>query len=166
MTVMWNRPDVDSRLRDMAALGSARDASELWRALVLAPPAAYEREPMMPVCYFTSVHDHDREGAVQTAMLLVTDRRWVPASGPLMTALEATGLIGVDELDLLAQTFVAAGPEVYWRCPDDWFTGPEIVIDLDGSVGEVPEPPDQDEPRTWSPGLSLPGPAAGRPIGW
>lgn len=79
---MRYRHDVEARLHDLAALTSARDAAELHKALVLGPPAAYEREPTMPLHYFTQVHEHAPEGAATTAMLLVTDPRWVPGAVP------------------------------------------------------------------------------------
>lgn len=138
---MMYRRDVEARLDDLAALTSARDAGELHRALVLGPPAAYERQPTLPLHSFRTVHEHSREGSVVTALLLITDPRWVPASGPLISRLESTGLITDEELDLLAQTFLAAGPHVYWACPDDWFGGPEIVISLDDQPIEADRPP-------------------------
>lgn len=127
---MRGNVDLETRLEDLLALTSATHAEELHRALVLSPPAAFERELTVPLNCFLAVHDHDPTGAVQTAVLLVTDQRWVPAAGPLMREIEATGLVADDELDLLARTFVAAGPRVYWACPDDWFDGSaEIVLD-------------------------------------
>ncbi len=123
--------DVQARIEDLAALGSAREATDLHKALVLGPPAAYEREPTMPLRYFTQVHERSPEGAATTAMLLVTDPRWVPASQPLMRAVSASGILSDEDLDLLAQAFVAAGPRVYWECPNDWFGGPAILIALD-----------------------------------
>lgn len=156
MAAVRSRRDVEARAADLSSLGSAHEAGELHRALVLGPPAAYEREPTMPLHYFTRVHEHNPEGAATTAVLLVTDPRWVPASQPLMRAVADTGILSEQDLDLLAQTFVAAGPNVYWECPSDWFSGPEIVIagedkvvhDSDEDTAGGAEIDDDDDGRT------------------
>lgn len=51
-----------------------------------------------------------------------------------------------DHLDLLAQTFLAAGPQVYWEAPGDWFAGPAIVLDEGHSVVDVIDAEELDEP--------------------
>lgn len=79
-----------------------------------------------------------------TALLLLTDGRWRNATGRLVRQIEESGLVPDDQLDLLAQTFLAAGPQVYWEAPGDWFTGPAIVLapDVPGTVDVI----DDDEP--------------------
>ena len=49
-----------------------------------------------------------------------------------------------EHLDLLAQAFLAAGSEVYWKASAEWFDGLEIVID--GPDGESEET--EDSPAT------------------
>jgi hypothetical protein len=58
--------------------------------------------------------------------------------------IEESGLVPDDQLDLLAQTFLAAGPQLYWEAPGEWFTGPAIVLDPDdpGAVEVI----EDDEP--------------------
>ncbi len=129
--------NIQARLEDLAALGSAATPDELHRALVLRPPAAYEREHSLPLLYFVQVHERAPAAAAMTAMLLVTDPRWVPVAQPLMRAIVATGILSDENLDLLAEAFVAAGPQVSWACPDDWFDGPAVVIDLDGAPTDI-----------------------------
>ena len=73
-------------------------------------------------------------------MLLVTDRRWRTATGRLIGRIAESGLVPAEHLDLLAQTFLAAGRCVYWEVPAEWFDGPEIVIE-----GADTEPDEPDE---------------------
>ena len=60
-------------------------------------------------------------------MLLVTDRGWRAATGQLILRIAEAGLVPTGHLDLLAPTFLAAGPHVYWEAPAEWFDGPETV---------------------------------------
>lgn len=105
-----------------------------------------------PWCLFHHFHNDNPEGAVATALLLVTDRRWRNATGPLIRQIHESGLIPPDDLDVLAQTFLAAGPQIYWEVPGEWFGGPGITIDLgpdsvdDDADGEEPEDSSGDSP--------------------
>ena len=157
---MIRNKDPDARLDDLNALMDARTAVDLHRALVLGPPAAFEREPSMPLMYFRNAHDHDPARAAETAMLLGTDSRWRATAGPLIDAIEATGIVPTDELDVLARTFISAGPTVYWKCPDDWFSTIGIIIadredpgSLDKDSCELDEPGPTVAARVVAPGL-------------
>lgn len=88
---------------------------------------------------------HEPEGAVTTALLLLTDRRWRNATGRLVRQIEESGLVPDEHLDLLAQTFLAAGPQVYWEAPGDWFAGPAIVLDTDDADASEDQEPDDPE---------------------
>ena len=145
---MIRNRDPDARLDDLTALMDAKTPADLHRALVLGPPAAYERETSMPLTYFRNAHDHDPVRTAETAMLLATDPRWRVTAGPLIEAIDATGLVPAEELDLLARAFINADTNVYWKCPDDWFSTMAIVI----SEHHDPRPfergrDDTDEPR-------------------
>ena len=157
---MIRNKDPDARLDDLDALMDARTAADLHRALVLGPPAAFEREPSVPLMYFRNAHDHDPARAAETAMLLVTDPRWRVTAGPLIDAIDATGIVPTDELDVLARTFISAGPTVYWKCPDDWFSTIGIIIAdredpglLDKDSCELDEPGPTVAARVVAPGL-------------
>lgn len=138
------RYGIDVRMADLGNLMGATTAGELHHALVLFAPAFQEREPTAAIALFRRVHECDADGAVVTAMLLMTDDRWSVTARPVAARLEATGLVPDDELDLLARAFVAADDTVHWACPVDWFDGSEIVIarndddDLDGDDHELP----------------------------
>jgi len=138
----------DTSLDDLGALHSAEDARELHRRLLcLGYGGGNKADAFEPWCVFRKVHSDEPEGAVATALLLLTDRRWCNATGRLVRRIEESGLVPEDELDLLAQTFLTAGAEVYWEAPGDWFDGPAIVLDVDddGGVGAL-EGEGTDEP--------------------
>ncbi len=73
-----------------------------------------------------------------TALLIVTDQRWRNATGRLIRQIDESGLISPDDLDILAQTFLAADRHVYWEIPGEWFDGPATAIGLG------PQPVDDD----------------------
>ena len=134
-----------SPLDDLVALHSAEDADELRRRLILFTAApGNAADAFEPWCLLHAAHKDKPDGAVATALLLLTDRRWRNATGRLIGRIEESDLIPPDHLDLLAQTFVAADAEVYWEVPADWFGGPAIVIDFDQD-GTTDEDPASDE---------------------
>ena len=158
---MIRNKDPDARLDDLTALMDANTPADLHRALVLGPPAAYEREISMPLTYFRNAHDHNPARAAETAMLLATDPRWRVTAGPLIEAIDATGIIPPDELDLLARAFISADANVYWKCPDEWFSTIAIIISesdnpprsLDGDTEDTDEPGPAVAARVITPGL-------------
>lgn len=139
-------------LDDLVALHTAPDAGELHRRLLcFSAGGADKADAFEPWCLFQKVHADEPEGAVATAVLLLTDRRWRNATGRLVLRIEESGLLSDEQLDVLAQTFLAAGRHVYWDVPADWFTGPAIVF-------EASEPDDVDPAEAEDEG------ADGRPV--
>ncbi len=134
-----------SALDGLVALHSADDVGELHRRLLcFAHGGGNKADAFEPWCLLRQFHKDAPEGAVVTAMLLLTDRRWCNATGRLIRRIEESRLVPEHQLDLLAQTFLAAGAQVYWEAPGDWFDGPAIVLDADGpdsvDLGEHEEP--------------------------
>ena len=158
MVGMSRSRGLDARLDDLLALMDATTPEDLHYVLVLGPIGAYEREVSMPLSYFRNAHAQEPARAVETAMLLVTDPRWRVTAGPLIEAIEATGTVPPDGLDLLAESFVRADAELYWECPSEWFSTIGIPISRrasltgsfpcssDGSPASSPAP-DADESR-------------------
>ena len=144
--------DPDAGLDDLTVLANAKTPADLHRALVLGPPAAYEREISMPLTYFCNAHGLEPARAAETAMLLATDPRWRATAGPLIEAIDATGIVAPDELDLLARAFISADANVYWKCPDDWFSTIAIII---SERGDPPGPLDRDADDTDEPGPAV-----------
>lgn len=136
-------------LDDLVALHTAGDAGELHRRLLCFPDwGGNKADAFEPWCLMHKFHADEPEGAAATALLLLTDGRWRNATGRLVRRIEESGLVPDEQLDLLAQTFLAAGPQVYWEASGDWFTGPAIVLDDDsGAVDpiEVEEAGDPDD---------------------
>ena len=97
-----------------------------------------------PWCLFHHFHKDHPDGAATTAVLLVTDRRWSNATGRLIRQIDESGLIRPGDLDVLAQTFVAAGPQVYWEVPGEWFGGSAITIDFESPT--IDTEPDEEQP--------------------
>src|SRR3954447_3585911 len=107
-----------SPLDDLVALHSAHDAGELRRRLLCyGHGPANKSDAFEPWCLFHGVHANEPDGAVVTALLLLTDRRWRNATSRLVRRIETSGLVPADHLDLLAQTFLAAGRQLYWEAP-------------------------------------------------
>jgi len=132
-------------LGEMVALMQAESLDELYRRLVLWPPVRRKGwDALEGWCLFHKFHQHDQDGAATTAVLLVTDSRWHRAAGRLLEQITESGLVPAQHLDLLAESFVAAERRLYWEAPDDWFTGPEIVIEFGG---DGPEPCVDDAPQ-------------------
>lgn len=123
-----------TRLDDLVALHTAQNAPELHRRLLCsADGGANKADAFEPWGLFHKVHADEPEGAVVTAMLLLTDRRWRNATGRLVERIEESGLVPHEQLDILAQTFLAGGPQIYWQVPGNWFTGPAIVVGASAS---------------------------------
>jgi hypothetical protein len=143
---MAYRVSAEERLEELRELFDATDADALQRILVLRRPAAYETEPTLPMVYFTNAVNGDPTGACETAMLLVTDRRFAPTCGPLMERIETSGKVEDDHLDLLAEAFLRAGKCVYWAIPDEWFSTEQIIIfQSANAASEVAEDDDGDD---------------------
>lgn len=144
--------DARDPLEDLVALHAAEDADELHRRLLcFSEWGGNKADAFEPWCLLHKFHADEPEGAAATAMLLLTDRRWRNATGRLVRRIEESGLVPDEQLDLLAQTFVAAGPQVYWEAPADWFAGPAIVLDTGDS--DADDPIDVDEPADAEDGL-------------
>ena len=124
--------DDQTLLEDLVALHTSDDAGELHRRLLcFGAGGGNKSDAFEPWCLFHHVHAEEPDGAVVTALLLLTDGRWRNATGRLVRQIEESGLVPDDQLDLLAQTFLAAGPQLYWEAPGDWFTGPAFMLDPD-----------------------------------
>jgi hypothetical protein len=99
---------LEDRLEEMVALWDAASAGEWHRALVLRSPSLGDSHDAFEslLLFRRSVHGDRPEGAAETAMmLLLTDWRWRRGTGRLVRAIEESGLVPEDDLDLLARAF-------------------------------------------------------------
>ena len=141
-----DRPsEVQDRSDEVNALWSAPTADALHRVLVLEPAYGRSADSLEPFALLRRHHEAEPETSVATAVLLLTDRRWRNGLGRLVRRIAGSSILGEEELDLLASTFLAADDAVYWGVPDDWFGAEEFVITLgdpdpDADLDDAPPP--------------------------
>lgn len=136
--------DPEEGLREWLALGNAPDADTLHQVLVMYSPIRHSADTLEPIGLLRRVVETEPEETFTTAFLLLTDRRWRRGSSQLARRVEESGCLDDDELDELAQLFVAADRALFWAVPDHWFGDEELVIgeaDADGRGQEADEAP-------------------------
>ena len=120
--------DPEDGLRELLALGRAPTADALHRVLVLSRPVRHSTDTMEPLWLLRRIAETEPEEAFTTAFLLLTDRRWRKGLSQLVRRIEGSGCVAADDLDELAESFLAAGRVLYWVVPDDWFGDEEIIV--------------------------------------
>jgi hypothetical protein len=120
--------DPEDGLRELLALGKAPNADALHRVLVLSRPVRHSTDTMEPLWLLRRIAETEPEEALTTAFLLLTDRRWRKVLSQLVRRIADSGCLEVDDLDELAELFVAADRALFWAVPQGWFGGEEIVI--------------------------------------
>ena len=139
---MGSSVDPEEGLGELISLWTAASADDLHRVLVLHPPVRESADTFEPMALLSKHHDAEPETSVTTATLLLTDRRWRGSLWLLVRRIADSGLLTDEQLDLLAQAFLAADRYVYWSVPDHWFSESEVVVvsyegeEEDGEVAE------------------------------
>ncbi len=129
--------DPEDGLRELLALGRAPTADALHRVLVLSRPVRHTTDTMEPLWLLRRIAETEPEEAFTTAFLLLTDRRWRKGLSQLVRRIEDSGCVDADDLDELAESFLAAERVLYWVVPDDWFGDEEIIVtDFDEAPGD------------------------------
>lgn len=105
----------------------AETVDELHRALVLCQFSGRGRDASAPYEVFEKHHVRAPGRSLETAVLLLTDRRWRDAVAALIAQIDEGGLLASADLDVLATTFLAAGRSVYWEIPQRWFDDDETI---------------------------------------
>jgi hypothetical protein len=106
---------------------SAPTADALHRILVLQGAEDRSADSFEPFALLGKHHEIEPETSVTTALLLLTDRRWQGGASHLVRRIAESGILTDEQLDLLAQTFLAADDGVYWQLPDHWFAGGPVI---------------------------------------
>jgi hypothetical protein len=148
MVQMGGEPmEPSTSLGEFMGLMEAASLDDLYRRLVLWPRARHNTwDAFEPWCIFHRFHEHAADGAATTAVLLVTDGRWASAAGRLMAQIANSELVPAEDLDLLAETFLSAGKQVFWEAPEEWFRGGTVIaLEPEGPVVVDPPPPDEDK---------------------
>ena len=119
---------------EVVELWSAETADDLHRVLALYRPIRRSADAYEPFALLEKHHQAEPATSLVTATLLVTDRRWRGGAGQLIHRIAESDILDDEQLDLLAQTFLAADDAVYWQVPDEWFGDEVIIIDLGEDV--------------------------------
>lgn len=133
---------------EVAQLWTAPNADALHRVLVTHAPIRGSADAFEPFALLSKHHESEPETSLVTATLLLTDRRWRHGVGQLVRRIAESDILSADELDFLAETFLAAGGAVYWQAPDDWFGEDSFEIALDVSADGADEAPGDDDQPT------------------
>lgn len=104
---MRRRSDPDHLATELVALWSAATTEDFRRVLVMHPPAHRGANAFEPFLLLQKHHDLDPTGSAQTPMLLLTDARWRDGAGALARRIEGSGMLDDDQLDRLAEDFLA-----------------------------------------------------------
>lgn len=118
---------------DGQALLSAASVDELRRLLLAVGP---RRTTCVDAVLLLRAHHSGAPGALDTARLMLTDRRWDRLTGRLVRDLVATGLLGEDDLDALAVELLS-GPVLEHRLDARQFSAEVVVL--------LPAPDGQDD---------------------
>lgn len=142
MTDLRHEVDVEDGLIEVTDLWGAATAEDLRRILVLYPPIRRSADWDEPFGLLAKHHETEPETSAVTAMLLLTDPRWRDGVGQLARRIADSGILDIEQLDVLAQCFIAANDSAYWPVPDDWFSEEGITIEFEdaGTVADQPEP--------------------------
>lgn len=115
-------------LEDLIALHTAASVEDLWRTLILGPGLRYG-QLFEAVGLLQRHHGNGEPDALDTALLLCTDRRWDGESGRLVTALVETGILGDADIGELIECFLWSD-RYRVAYPAAWVSPEWIEIDL------------------------------------
>ena len=99
-------PPTETRIDDERVIEVADELEELHRTLIVQRGGGNSADHREPLELFLRHHARGVAGAEFTALLLCTADRWWRAAGRLVRAVEDTALLGGEELDALAETFL------------------------------------------------------------
>ena len=117
----------------LAELRAAASVADLHRLLVARWMSGRSTRHQEAVELFVLHHGEDPAGAVDTAVLLCTERRWNRCTAKLIADICATGILDDDALDTLADRLLWAG-HLSVRGPLSWVGLEWLSIDLAGGL--------------------------------
>jgi hypothetical protein len=100
---------------------------------------------MEPLWLLRRIAETEPDEVFTTAFLLLTDHRWRKGVSQLVRRIDESGCVDAEDLDELAEAFVAADQVLYWVVPEDWFGDEEILVEVDHDAvhgGDDHEPDD------------------------
>lgn len=120
---MWaNHPDA------AAEIGNVTDAQGLWRLLVTGSGGP-ELPPAVAVEVFGRLHNADRRGSADSALLLCTDWRWRRTSAKVLAGILDTGILDDADQDTLAGVLLWSDTASYEH-PLGWIGSTFIEYEL------------------------------------
>lgn len=138
--------DPNDGLRELLDLGSAPSADALHRVLVLSRPVRRSTDTMEPLWLLRRIAENEPDEVFTTAFLLLTDPRWRKGLSQLVRRIDESGCVDAEDLDEMAESFLAADQVLYWVVPAHWFGDEEIHVVGLGDVavdgGDDGEPDD------------------------
>jgi hypothetical protein len=132
---MCDEVDPDAGFAEFVDLWAAATADDLHRVLALSLPVRRSADAFEPFQLLVKHHEIEPDASIVTAMLLLTARRWRNGVSQLARRIAEADILDASELNLLAETFVAADDAVYWAVPDHWLGDEVIVIEIDADAG-------------------------------
>jgi hypothetical protein len=104
----WAQLDPKSlrALAEWLAPDSAETAEDLWQVLLTSRPGG-DTVPMGAASLLTKHHGQGQPGALVTALLLCTCRRWEFCTGALIKDVVDEGMLSKEDLDHLARLFLS-----------------------------------------------------------
>lgn len=140
-----DRAEIDP-LTDLVGLWTATDPEELWRALVVHSDRSTS-DHWLAVRLFRRHHDDGTPGALTTALLLCTDRRWERCTARLIAGIADASLLSEDDLDELAARFLWSD-RFRFQYPVSWIGTEWVSIDVTAGEGAVSGPAVHLDPTT------------------
>lgn len=119
-------------LEEPGGLQAVRTPPDLWTELLMHG-AGRGTSLRIADSVFRRLHGDGQDGALTSALLLLTDWRWRRWTGDLLTRIIASGILSDDDLDELADTLLGSDT-VQFCMPASWFDGPVVTIAVDDPV--------------------------------
>jgi len=126
---------------EWAELWGAETPQELWKVLVRG---CRQRTPNHPeaTSLFRKHHGEGQDGAYDSALLICTHRRWERCTARVIADITASGLLGEEDLNRLAHTFLWEDTVPY-DYPARWVGSKLLEIDTESGKSRVVRvPPD------------------------
>lgn len=144
MVTSWVDPE--DGLGELLALGRVPTADALHRVLVLSRPVRQSTDTREPLWLLRRIAETEPDEVFTTAFLLLTDHRWRKGVSQLVRRIDESRCVDAEDLDELAEAFLAADQVLCWVAPADWFGGQEILVETDDpAVGGGDDEPDDGE---------------------
>jgi hypothetical protein len=115
----------EAAIAEFAELWQAETPEDLHYILIMHSAARRSADTAEPLALFKKHHEIDPASSLDTAVLLLTDRRWQKGAGQLVRHIASSEVLDQETLDLLAEMLLADA--VRWEAPAEWFEGGLVI---------------------------------------